>query len=266
MLLQAYVDDSGNTPQGKDAHQDRFVLAGFVMAAEKWELFSDRWAAALSRPPKIEYFKMNAVEDGGKPFITESGLILAREFRLQKMNEVAQVIAELEPLPVVASLKWDDYERMVRGKVHPKLDSPYAILFYQIQRAAHEFQIAVNKMFPERNFGFHRVDFVFDKQGPVGEQASQWHAKLAQVVPEPYKTMMGNTPVFRDDRDIVALQAADMLAWHVRHGYAYPRDMMPALERILPEGSTINEVGERALHQFVELSQRADRDELERGF
>jgi Protein of unknown function (DUF3800) len=268
MVLQAYIDDSGNTPQGETAHQDRFVLAGFAATAPKWEKFSDRWSEVLNKNPKIEYFKMNAVADGGKPFITESGMTIAHEFRLQKLNELAEVILGLEPLPIVVSLRWHEYERIVRGNVPAKLDSPYAVLFYQSMRYMHEFQIKVNKLLPERGFGFLPVDFIFDEQGAVGPQALQWHTRLAQVVPEPYKTMMGNTPVFRNDVAVVPLQAADMLAWHIRRAYAYPHERRVFLDRLagISDGIEINELGERSLSQFVELSKRADREELDRGF
>jgi Protein of unknown function (DUF3800) len=268
MPLQAYMDDSGNTPHGGASHQDRFVLAGFVATAAKWEIFSNQWVEVLNRAPKIEYFKMNALEDGNAPFVTEFGMTVAREFRLQKMNELTEVILNLEPLPVVVSLKWEEYECIARGNVHPKIDSPYAVLFYQAMRYVHEFEIIVNRLYPERNFGFLPVDFIFDEQGQIGLQALQWYARLADVVPEPYKTMIGNTPVFRNDRDMVPLQAADMLAWHIRRAYAYPQEKLPFLRRIATasDGIHINEVGENALRQFVELNKQADPDELAKGF
>ena len=52
MVLQAYVDDSGNSP---DSHA--FVLAGFVAPSEAWAKFCDDWQRVLDRPPGVAYFK-----------------------------------------------------------------------------------------------------------------------------------------------------------------------------------------------------------------
>jgi Protein of unknown function (DUF3800) len=54
MVLQAYVDDSGNQPQSLF-----FVLGGFVTQTEKWAEFANDWQDALYKDPRIEYFKFN---------------------------------------------------------------------------------------------------------------------------------------------------------------------------------------------------------------
>jgi hypothetical protein len=51
LVMQAYVDDSVEPPV--------FVLAGFVTHAEQWAKLTVKWADALTRPPTLEYFKMN---------------------------------------------------------------------------------------------------------------------------------------------------------------------------------------------------------------
>jgi len=35
---------------------------------------------------------------------------------------------------------------------------------------------------------------------------------------------MSNTPQFKDDREVIPLQAADMLAWRIRRGFEYPNN------------------------------------------
>lgn len=263
-MFQAYIDDSGSTPQGAMAHEDRFVLAGYVMMAHKWEQFSDEWNAALKNRPKIEYFKMGCVKDGGGPFVDEFGRTLSYEFRFQKARELAEIIARFDPLPVSCSASWEEYERIVRGKVHPKLDSPYTLLYYQIMRGVHEFQVRANQLRPDFSFG--RVDFIFDEQGPMGPKALQWYEGLRRAVQhEPYKSMMGNTPIFRSDRDLLPLQAADMLAWHIRNESAYPDGERP-LFPLVANGIWENRLSEAGLNEMVRLSALADKDELDRGF
>jgi hypothetical protein len=50
MVLQAYIDDSGNDPS-----QYAFILAGFVAPAETWAAFCDEWQTLLDRPPGAAY-------------------------------------------------------------------------------------------------------------------------------------------------------------------------------------------------------------------
>jgi hypothetical protein len=52
MVLQAYVDDSGNSP-----NSHAFVLAGFAAPWGAWAKFCDDWQTVLNRPPGAAYFK-----------------------------------------------------------------------------------------------------------------------------------------------------------------------------------------------------------------
>jgi hypothetical protein len=254
-MLGAYVDDSGNSPEDNSGH---FVLAGYVMRVPLWEEFSDRWKNELDREPRIECFKMYDAEHGcgyceGMP----------SEFRLLKVNELSQVIHDYDPLAITASLKWRDYQDIAQGNVPAKMDSPYAVLFYQIMRSCHEFQIALNKEDP--SIGYQKVDFAFDEQGQVGLRALQWYAALKPRVPEPYQSMMGGSPIFRRDDELVALQSADMLAWQVHRDLEFPAEKRPILEKITQHLSA-RYVDRVALHSFVELAQRVTPEELANGF
>jgi methionine aminopeptidase len=47
--------------------------------------------------------------------------------------------------------------------------------------------------------------------------------------------VMGSTPVFRDDKKMLPLQAADLLAWHLRRRKEprYANEIRPAIQRII---------------------------------
>jgi len=186
MILTAHIDDSGSDENSASPSRF-FVLGGYVLPVEQWKPLSDAWAGELRRRPSVEYFKMSDAEYGDGPF---EGM--PEEFRKLKVNELAGVIGRFKPKPITAHLEWSDYASIVRGNVHLKIDNPYAILFYQILRTSYDWQIQLNRTSPE--VGFHRVDFVFDKQGKAGVRAFQWHDGLHDVLPEPYKSMLGSTP------------------------------------------------------------------------
>ena len=249
MILSAFVDDSGS-----DEASRYFVLAGYVMQAPFWEAFSDEWASGLRREPTIEYFHMADAEYGDGNL---KGL--GEPLRKLKVNELSDVISKFEPLAVSSWLSWESYRKIARANIHPKIDSPYAVLFYQVMRAVHEFQIKTN---PQGKY--HRVDFVFDDQSKIGFRALQWYSALKTAAPEPYKSMMGVMPVFEDDKKIVALQAADMLAWHVHRELEHPEEKRPVLDKIRKPFASLG-VSDSALRSFVELSKRANPDELAKG-
>jgi len=112
------------------------------------------------------------------------------------------------------------------------------------------------------NWEHKKVDFVFDEQAEVGLRLRHWYGPLKANMQEPYKQMMGNTPDFRDDEDVVALQAADMLAWHVRHKLECPEDARPILKQITEHYGEI-EIDADALRDFVEHCKRVDPKYLE---
>ena len=48
--MQVYIDDCTEPPV--------FLLAGFLARAGEFAKLTNKWNAALAKPPKVEYFKM----------------------------------------------------------------------------------------------------------------------------------------------------------------------------------------------------------------
>jgi hypothetical protein len=254
ILFKTHIDDSGNTDHRSDG--THFVLAGYLLPVKHWESFADVWAYQLAQPPQVKCFKMRQCESGKEGYFAG----MAEEFRLCKLRDMAKVIAHFAPMAFTTHLRHDEYKAIVAGKVHPKLDSPYAILFYQIIRLVHEWQIDGNKKNPA--MGFHPVDFVFDEQGQVGTRALRWYPALKANVREPYKRMFGALPEFKDDCLVVPLQAADILAWHIRRRLEFPEEDRPILDQISEHHAGF-EIDAESLHDFVELTKRVDPQTLE---
>lgn len=70
----------------------------------------------------------------------------------------------------------------------------------------------------EKNLAIYpeKVQIDFDEQGPAGDFARDWYSRLKQFFPPEHREILGRSPTMLDDRDYVALQAADMLAWSIR--------------------------------------------------
>jgi Protein of unknown function (DUF3800) len=246
-MLKAFVDDSGSA---NDQHQRYFVLAGYVLPVLHWETFADEWSAELKNAPRITAFKMYNADHGGGYF---EGM--AAEFRKCKVNDLAQLIHRFDPMGMACHIRWVDYQSIVAGKVHKKLDNPYAILFYQIMRLIHEWQIDGKAKRPEREY--QRVDFVFDDQADKGFKALQWYGPLKANMREPYSKMLGATPIFESDEDMVPLQAADLLAWHVRRKLEHPDQDLPVFEIAARHYAEL-EIGAEELTDYVGLCKRVD--------
>jgi Protein of unknown function (DUF3800) len=73
-------------------------------------------------------------------------------------------------------------------------------------------------------FAVKPVEFIFDDQNEAGLRALQFWGPLKARLHGPHLTVMSNTPQFKKDDEVVPLQAADMLAWHIRRQIEYPHE------------------------------------------
>lgn len=232
-MLKCYVDDSGSDPQPEGV----FVLAGYLMEEARWEDFADKWDAQLKRPYAIEYCRMADAETGDRAFIGIDSI-----HRTRKVKDLALVIQQCHPTAIAVSMKWKDFNAIIKGQVAQELDNPYAILFFKVMAGISELQIRFNENMPEElkakiGVAIKPVEFIFDNQGPAGLKCLGWYGGLRERVKEPHRTMIGNTPQFKDDKELTPLQAADMLAWHVRRVYSHPdEDRREIFDLIAPAG------------------------------
>lgn len=64
-----------------------------------------------------------------------------------------------------------------------------------------------------------RIEFTFDEQEGVSEDIDLFFDRMALNLPRHARKLVAGRPRYGSDRDIPALQAADMLAWHLRREY-----------------------------------------------
>jgi hypothetical protein len=243
-MLKLYVDDSGSDPDP----QGYFILAGYLMEEPRWVDFASRWHAQLKRDYPVDYSRMADAEEGTGPY---SGMDSV--FRKRKVRDLAEVIRDCHPTALACIMSWKDYMAHIKEQVDPRLDNPYSVLFFKIMAMSAELQKRFNEGIPEEikvrhGIAIKPVDFIFDDQGPAGLKCLQWYAALRERVSEPDRTIIANTPQFKDDRDLNPLQAADMLAWHVRRSFSHPQeDRHSMLDLIVPAGLWQYEVSSNEL-------------------
>jgi hypothetical protein len=219
LTVQAYLDDSGV----KGTHPV-FVLAGFMSKAEKWAEFSDAWSDYLKLSPSIRYLKMN------------EAVKLKGEFRSwepaerdKKLAGCAQIINRFRPDTGIYFINdlvaWEQHmpERMIRTLADPHF---------------HGFNAMISAVCNEAlDMGIHeQIEIIFDQHVIFGPRVSLWYPALKEMIEltnpervEQVKSVLPSAPLFRDDKKFPPLQAADILAWLLRHAFS---DRIPGSETV----------------------------------
>lgn len=218
-MLQAFVDDSASS-----AGERRLYLAAYVQTAEAWAEFSGAWDDACRADPPIEYFHMVEAQSRRGPF---KGLSEAK--RTKKVFALAGVIQKFAPWGLHTSVSLKDFEEAFKPFAPFPMRSPYFLLFYAIT-----FGIArVHK-----TFGVGQpCDFIFDENEGLDRKVLPFWGQMCEALPVQTRRLISGSPIFRDDKKVLPLQAADLLAWHIRRKEAgsYPTEYDGIIDMITVE-------------------------------
>lgn len=243
-LLQAYTDDSES-----NTGDHRLVLAAYVMNANQWIEFSDDWDAALREEPAIEYFHMVEAQNRRDQFKGWS-----EHKRNDKVRRLAEVIEEWQPVSVDCYLNAAVHRRVMKPYAPHGMQSPYFPLVFALACGVARVCQHLDAPIP--------CDFIFDKQDNVSKHVKLFWEYIIGKQPPEWGKFINDDPIFRDkDKDpgFVALQAADMLAWHTRRKYegSYPHDYDGIIELIRhKEFSYSLEVADSVLEEWGEGMRR----------
>lgn len=189
MALQAYIDDSMTA----DAV---LVLAGYVASLEQWLSFSDEWQQRLDMKPRWPYFKMSEVGASEDPERWERAGWFYRVIE-DHAQAFATVVVEIEAL-----------RRVVRELGLPDLlENPYVTAYRAIVDFTSQYQHELGITDP--------IDFIFDEHGQADQIRRGFEVFKKFTSPE-LLPRLGRAPRFEKDTEFLPLQAADLLAWHVR--------------------------------------------------
>jgi hypothetical protein len=115
------------------------------------------------------------------------------------------------------------------GPIIPyEVRTPYFTCFYSVILNLTKWHASMGLTLP--------IDFVFDEQGVIGAEAVSWYEAIKSFQPPDIARLLGADPVFRDDKKILPLQAADLLAWHLRRKRETRNrsEQRPVLSKLLP--------------------------------
>lgn len=198
--------------------RDIYLIAAYVHMANAWMSFADEWDDRCKNyEPKINFFHAIEAEAGEGEFTG-----VRREFRNLKVRELAEITKKWAPGSIYCWLNKADYDARYRGMVPSEYDDPYLVLFYWI----------INLMAAANvHFKIERpVDFIFDEKKGHEKRALNWYFGVEKLASGSMRQLLGNTPIFRTDQEVIPLQSADMLAWNLRRKLIRPNE-----ERPIPE-------------------------------
>jgi len=202
-FLQAFTDDSASETGDK-----YLVLAGYLASAENWASFADSWDRQLHAYPSIDYFKMSEAN-----FLSGEFRGWTKQARDEKLEAMAAVIAYFDPVSFSISISRARFASLV-APLSPRGINPHFTCTFG-------FVSMVARYLAEQNVGTP-VDFIFDEQDGVSADIALFFEYMKRGVPAPARRLIGGSPIFRNDRLFLPLQAADMLAWHVRREKEMP--------------------------------------------
>ncbi len=200
-MLKAFFDESTDD-------EKVFFMAGWLAPFEEWVKFSDVWHRELRFEKPIEYFKHNEAMGLKGEFLgwTDGD-------RDSKMIALAQVIAKYELVGIVGGVHLPNFRTIFSGSALPKkvlrsvvtFTEPYHWGWQCVVSGTLGYQIEVAKNTQDK------VDFIFDGGLSYLDDSIENYPKLKLVLPIQAQAIAG-TVFPGNDKEIVALQAADMLA------------------------------------------------------
>jgi len=225
-MLQAMIDESDS----QQAEPRLFVMGGYIASVRQWERLTDEWQAELNRAPRLRNFSFHKAFPGsGRPHGQSEE---ERNVRVSNLREIIQrnVTAEIgigfQVADHYAAYEWDKKLR----------NNPYGYAFVKLLAS-------MSALMETLRLGKQRVDFIFDKR-VIDEPKlldgwfyAREHARPAD--PDIFKKILVNTPVFRSDAEVIALQAADMFAGSMRAAniaIMNSREPHPLWGLLLPDG------------------------------
>jgi len=195
---QAYVDESGGPGAGHI-----LLLSACILEYPAWVSFSDDWDRALRAEPAITHFHTREARNRQGDFARWKAIDVDK-----KVISLTEVILRHNPHVFTCWVSEEDHAVTVEANGVPDVRHAYFTCFMTILYKVAEYQAHRGITTP--------ADFIFDEKGDIGLEALLWYSFIKKIARPGVQKLMGATPIFRNDEQILPLQAADLVAWHKR--------------------------------------------------
>jgi Protein of unknown function (DUF3800) len=240
-VFQAWFDDSGKEGVSQSPV---YLLAGYSARVDVWNDFVAEWQEELSQTPRLQYLKasdaynfegqfgFNKETQTPSDWITVHGRRNenARDARLSKFVKI--IAKQLRP-PESYGLTWllahGEYQSLIDrlaalptatirdiAEMRQRATNPYYLSFQKV--LGQELKLRVAQGLYTGNI--EKTEILLDEgiDSPANlEEAFKQFTLTVKLDDARYLNFLQNTkPEYRDDKFNPPLQAADLLAWHIR--------------------------------------------------
>ena len=192
-VFRAFFDETGRNPVEDKA----FVMGGFLGRVEEWLKASDAWDECLHENPRIEYFKHSEFMNLGDQFWKFS-----RQQADKKILALATVIGNYDLTSFCAIVP----HGLIKNKPVEK-----GLIGTRVYDWGFSLAIKLALQHMRSQPEHERVDFIFDKCSELRANIENFNAMKENPFTAEFMSHAGACDP-GDDREVVALQMADLLA------------------------------------------------------
>lgn len=244
ILLQAFCDDSAS-----DKGDKRLFMAGYLNRADRWQLFSEAWCEELQALPSIAYLRMVEANNLRGEFKGWT-----KEARDQKLKGLARVINHFEPLSFQFTINRGEHFRVLTPVSPRGLGSPHFTCCFSVISGVARY-VAETK-------AKTRIEYIFDEQDGVSSDMPLLFHQMKRNIPRRARNLISGVPAFENDKLRPPLQAADMLAWHLRREHenrASSDDILPMADLLRnPKGHLGSHIDDAHLYKWAEHHEKQE--------
>lgn len=197
-MLSAYMDETGHS---KDERQKFVGMAGLIAPAANWEGFEEKWKAALKLPYiDLPFFHMTDFASRRKAYEHWS-----EEKRKKVFGKLMITMECAYPMPFGAIIPMDVFRSLTKEHQDLFID-PYFLCFQSVVAASTTFLEAMK--IPDEE----KIALILSDQVEFRHRAQHIYDVVEKIG---LYTRRSTPPIFRDMRDVVPLQAADIVAYEM---------------------------------------------------
>jgi hypothetical protein len=223
--IRAFVDDTGSDP-----NEMAFNLCCWVSDADGWDRFSEDWYRELQKRPSIDYFKHNEAKGLKKQFKGWK-----RPAADKKIFALAKIIARHKNYGMITGAENKLFKVLLnRAAAAPQqfrsvmhVSRPYDFCFHSIIAMVLQHQV---------NLADGRtVDFIFDRGDRAFFECNKIYEEWREFQALPAMKAIAGVATQGDDKTIMPLQAADLLAGQLSANLKYRKTEKP-FDLLLADG------------------------------
>ncbi len=197
MAIQAQVDDSTS-----EVAERKLFVAGHINTASNRILFSDAWRQDFNAAPTIGSLNISELDKQFRDWeaeVRDAGIKgLARVIRDFKPTSIHCVVS---PRDLIESL-----EPVARYDFRHSSLRMFQGLMLDLARAQAESHNRFSKV---------PIDFIFEQQQELGQDARQFYELIREAYPGPIRACFSKSPIFGADKLVLPPQAAVICAGRI---------------------------------------------------